>query len=68
MGMEYKSAVKIMDDVIKGYLKENAAFDAGYTVVFADGSQECCHTNQITGVYKWNADQIAEAYSRIRNG
>ena len=66
MAMEYKSAVKIMDDVIKGYLKENAAFDAGYAA--AHGYQECCHIDQITEAYKWNADQIAEAYSRIRNG
>lgn len=62
MGMDYKSAVKIMDDVIKGYLKDYVS----YTAEKMDAQR--CHADQITEAYKWHADQIAKAYSRIRNG
>ena len=51
MAMDYKSAVKIMDDVIKGYLKDYVS----------------CTAEKIDAQRR-HADQIAEAYSRIRNG
>jgi len=51
MGMEYKSAVKIMDDVVKHYLRDYVS----------------CTAEKIDAQRR-HIDQIAEAYSRIRNG
>ena len=58
MGMKYKLAIKIMDNVIKGYLKDREHRD--------DDPKSDTY-----GKILWegpHADQIAEAYSRIRNG
>ena len=59
MGMKYKLAIKIMDNVIKGYLKDREHRD--------DDPKSDTY-----GKVLWEeglpADQIAEAYLRIRNG
>ena len=58
MGMEYKSAVKIMDDVVKHYLDY---------LSYRDDDPK----SDTYGKILWegpHADQIAEAYSRVRNG
>jgi hypothetical protein len=58
MGMKYKLAVKIMDTVVEQYLKNRK---------YRDDDPK----SDTYGKILWeglHADQIVEAYSRIRNG
>jgi len=59
MGMEYKSAVKIMDDVVKHYLDY---------LSYRDDDPKSDTYGKVLWEEGLPADQIAEAYLRIRNG